>query len=369
VGSPEQFVPGICHLNHATGSADGGIAAAVADLIEAQRHQGLVPQWCTGDRHRSWRRDRHLLQEVLSLAPAVAHIHGLWRAPTRIVPGLAAAAVPVVIAPHGMLDPWAMANSRWKKQLVWRLWEHHAVAAAGCLQALCPAEADAIRALGFDGPIALIPNGVRAPEPGRRNGAPPWASCIAAGEKVLLFLGRFHAKKGLKPLLEAWSLVAKAAAAEGWWLVLVGYGDGGALRSRAEREGLERLLVLGPCFGAEQQACYNGADAFVLPSFSEGLPMAALEAMSWSLPCLLSPACNLPEAFTTGAALPVLPVASELVGSLHALLTMPKEERTQMGAAGSRLVQQHYSWPQAAEATMAVYRWLLGEGPRPVSLL
>ena len=35
--------------------------------------------------------------------------------------------------------------------------------------------------------------------------------------------------------------------------------------------------------------------------------MAALEAMAYRLSCLLSNACNLPEAFAVGAAVPVEP--------------------------------------------------------------
>ncbi len=341
----------------------------VAELSEAQHHAGWAVGWQTAAALPSWRRDRLLLAAVRQRRPGLVHVHGLWRSPTRIAPALAADGMPLVITPHGMLDPWAMANSRWKKRIVWSLWERRALAAAGCLQALCPAEVEAIRALGFSGPVALIPNGVRRPEPGRTATAPPWSDRIPAGEKVLLFLGRFHAKKGLAPLIEAWGQLAAAARAAGWWLVLVGQGDGGALQERVRREGLERILVLGPSFGAAKEACLAGAHAFVLPSFSEGLPMAALEAMSWSLPCLLSPACNLPEAFGAGAALPVTPDATNLAKPLHALLAMPEAERLQMGAAASRLMQRRYSWPQAAEATTAVYRWLMGEGPRPGSLL
>jgi glycosyltransferase involved in cell wall biosynthesis len=358
------------HLSHATtAAADGGIATMVAELSDAQQRAGLAVAWETAAPLPSWRRDRLLLNSVRRRQPGLVHIHGLWRSPTRIAPQLAAAGLPLVITPHGMLDPWAMANSRWKKRIVWRLWEQRALAAAGCLQALCPPEVDAIRALGFNGPVALIPNGVRLPQPDRPLPPPPWAGRLPEGEKVLLFLGRFHAKKGLVPLLQAWSQLSEAAGAAGWWLVLVGHGDDGALQARVQRERLQRLLVLGPCFGAEKEACLAAADAFVLPSFSEGLPMAVLEAMSWGLPCLLTEACNLPEAFTAGAALLVTPTSAGLQQGLQALMAMSEPERRGIGAAGSQLVRQRFGWAEVAEATGAVYRWLLGEAPRPDSLL
>jgi glycosyltransferase involved in cell wall biosynthesis len=40
------------------------------------------------------------------------------------------------------------------------------------------------------------------------------------------------------------------------------------------------------------------ADAFILPSYNEGLPMALLEAMSWRLPAITTPVGGIPEIIT-----------------------------------------------------------------------
>jgi poly(glycerol-phosphate) alpha-glucosyltransferase len=346
----------VVHLSHSAGAADGGIAIAVAELLAAQRQAGLDPRWFTTDHFTGFRRDRRLRRELSTAAPDLLHIHGLWRGPTRIAPALAASGLPLLIAPHGMLDPWALANSRWKKRLVWQLWERRALQAARGIQALCPAEAEAIAALGLATPIAVIPNGVAIPDRSLPIPAPPWSGQVPRGDRVLLFLGRFHPKKGIGPLLEAWSQLAPAAGRAGWWLALVGYGDGGALAARVSSEGMERCLVLGPCFGNAKDACLAGASAFVLPSFSEGLPMAALEAMAWRLPALLSPACNLPEAFGAGAAWPVAADEAQLVVGLRRLFAAGDQELAQMGEAGERLVRNRYSWAQVAEQIEDLYR-------------
>jgi glycosyltransferase involved in cell wall biosynthesis len=370
----------LCHLSHAADASDGGIATAVAALLAAQQAAGLAPSWLTADRFPPRQRDRALVAAALAsssippdpaLAPAeLLHIHGLWRSPTRIAPRLAAAGMPLVIAPHGMLDPGALAISRRRKQLVWHLWERRALRSARCLHALCPAEAAAIRALLPQAPIAVIPNGVELPAPlAPRLPPPAWAGVVPAGESVLLFLGRFHPKKGLDPLLAAWQAAAAAAERAGWWLALVGYGDGGALAQRVAdahaRDQLKRLLVLGPVFAAEKAAVLQAASAFVLPSFSEGLPMAALEAMAHRLPCLLSEACNLPQAFSAGAALVAEPQEAPLAASLQQLFALSASERAAMGAAGQALVREQFSWPQVAEQTRLLYSWILGGGPPP----
>lgn len=184
----------ICHLSHAADARDGGIAIALAELIAAQQASGLSLTWLTADHFPAHRRDQRLRQEVLAAQPALIHLHGLWRSPTRIAPRLASAGLPLLIAPHGMLDPWALAQSRWKKWMVWRLWEHRALAASSCLQALCSAEVAAIGALLPQAPIALIPNGVALPDqaPAARQALPPppWADAVPPGDRVLLFLGQ-----------------------------------------------------------------------------------------------------------------------------------------------------------------------------------
>jgi glycosyltransferase involved in cell wall biosynthesis len=363
-----------CHLSHAADASDGGIATAVAALLHAQQSAGLSPSWLTADRFPARQRDRSLFAVATLSPPDLLHLHGLWRSPTRIAPRLADAGLPLVIAPHGMLDPGALAISRRRKQLVWRLWEHRALGSARCLHALCPAEAAAIRALLPRAPIAVIPNGVELPASSSQPRAPTlpppaWAGMVPDGEPVLLFLGRFHSKKGLDPLLAAWQAAAAAAERAGWWLALVGYGDDGALAQRvaaAQARGeLKRLLVLGPVFAAEKAAVLQAASAFVLPSFSEGLPMAALEAMAHRLPCLLSAACNLPQAFSAGAALAAEPEQAALSASLLQLFALSAGERAAMGAAGQALVRNHFSWPQVAEHTRQLYSWILGGGPPP----
>lgn len=384
----------VVHLSHSSGSLDGGIATAVADLVEAQRLHGLDVRWLTaaelpdprrpGRRPPAWRRDRVLLAAsraalggcagapaAATAQPAVLHLHGLWRSPSRCSGWLRdgnGRRPPLVVAPHGMLDPWALGHSRWKKTLVWHAWERRALERAGALHALCQAEADSLRALGLTAPIAVIANGVRLPDDaaaGRPLPPAPWAEQVPEGERVLLFLSRFHAKKGLEPLLQAWAALGDEPRRRGWWLALVGYGDNGALAAQVALQGPERVLVLGPCFGAAKEACLAGARAFVLPSFSEGLPMAALEAMAYRLPCLLSPACNLPEAAAAGAATAVDPEAGALADALRRLLQQPPAELAAMGEAGRRLVADRFSWQQMAARTAALYGWLHGGDARP----
>ncbi len=125
-----------------------------------------------------------------------------------------------------------------------------------------------------------------------------------AGKFVLLFFGRVHVKKGLDLLAEALGRVAPAHP--DLHLVIAGTDDGALspFRDRMAELGLtRRITYLGHVARpARPTAAWSAADAFVLPSYSEGFSMAILEAMACRLPCLITTACHFPEAAAAGAA-------------------------------------------------------------------
>ena len=112
---------------------------------------------------------------------------------------------PVVVAPHGSLDAWALNNSRWKKRLATWFFKDEQLRRATSFRALCEAEADAIRAYGLRQRIEIIPNGVELPDL-----LPAEDTEITEWKKRLLFLGRIHPKKGLVGALRAWAEICNS---------------------------------------------------------------------------------------------------------------------------------------------------------------
>jgi len=297
------------------------------------------------------------------------HVHGLW-----MYPSIAArrwhlrTRRPYVISPQGMLDPWALANKSWKKRLAMRLYEDAHLQSASCLHAVSESEVESIRALGYKAPICVIANGVNPPPTGLP--PPAWRKKIPAGDRVLLYLGRVTPKKGPSQLIRAWSaLQDNGPAARPWHLVFVGPGPEPylqELRSIAVQSGVEYSVhFAGPAYGADKAASFGASDAFVLPSFSEGMPLAALEAWSHGLPALLTPQCNLPEGFTRGAAVASEPEVGSLVDGLRQLTMMTDEQRLAMGQKGLQLVNDRFSWIAATKQLEQVYRWMLGQQAQP----
>jgi poly(glycerol-phosphate) alpha-glucosyltransferase len=171
-------------------------------------------------------------------------------------------------------------------------------------------------------------------------------------------------------LLQAWKTATQSAANKGpWVLVIAGWDQGGheaELKSLTTSLGISSsVFFVGPQFDEAKNASYACADAFVLPSFSEGLPMVVLEAWAHSLPVLMTPQCNLPEGFAAQVAVRIETDADSIAEGLTTLFALPDHERVAMGAMAQQLVKDKFTWPQIASQMFAVYRWLLGQGERP----
>jgi poly(glycerol-phosphate) alpha-glucosyltransferase len=381
------------HLSWLLSGGGGGIPPAIFGLAAAQRSLGIDARvHGIADRRASvvnsldvpHEQFRALGPLALGFAPGMEaavgtdppdllHLHGLftwpshvarrWRRQTRR---------PVVVSPHGMLDPWALANSAWKKRLFLWLVENDNLRGAACLHALCWPEAENIRRLGLRNPVAILPNGVdldQLPAPA------PRASFDrlfpeATGRRLLLFLARIHPKKGILRLLDAWaaSKVEGLLAPQGWLLVVAGpdqLGHRAQVEERILTLGLERdVLLTGPLSRDTKWAAFSAADGFILPSSSEGFPMAVLEAMASRLPVLLTRQCNV-DAEALGAGLVCEPETGSIAKQLRVFLELGDKDRRAFGDKGRAAVEERYSWQRIAPNMIEVYSWLLGSGRRP----
>ena len=350
-------------------------------------------------------------------SPDLVHTHGLW-----VYSSIATnqyrhrRGVPYVISAHGMLDPWAVQNSRWKKVVAHFFYEGAHLREASCLRALCADEARAIRQLGLKNPIAIIPNGIDLPTAvadnrttgqqddgtARREVGGQWSvvsGLKSDGRKVLLYLGRIHPKKGLVNLLRAWASVVGSPVVGGlgseWTLAIAGWDQGGheaelqrlctelglawadvrsettgqqdngTARLKSVVRGPSSVVFLGPQFNEGKAACYENCDGFILPSFSEGVPMVVLEAWAYGKPVLMTPECILPEGFAAGAAIRIETNVESIAQGLREFFQAPSSSLHALGSNGRALVAERFVWPKIAVEMQQLYEWLLGGGPPP----
>jgi glycosyltransferase involved in cell wall biosynthesis len=381
--------PRVAVLMASVSRLSGGVFWAVRSLTEALHQRGAEVavfgglDSCSPEDTESWKGPSvnaipprgprsfgylpGLRDELTHFSADVLHVHGLWMYPS-VVARWASKTTPHIISPHGMLDPWAVRNSAWKKTIAGVLYENSNIARAKCIHALCEAEYSAIRHLGIKSPVAIVPNGVELPDPSAVVTAPEWRNRLPSGAKVLLYMGRIHPKKGLIALLRAWHASQHRTSMRDWHLVIAGWDQdqySADLQSYVINHRLTSSVhFVGPQFGSAKSSTFLCADAFVLPSLSEGLPMAVLEAWSYSLPVLMTPECNLSAGFASGAALRI-EGDQGISSALESLCEMNDQERRAVGAQGRRLVEQQFRWSIVAKAMSEVYDWMLGNGSKP----
>ena len=310
---------------------------------------------------------------IAQFGPQLLHSHGLWTHQSATVASYARRLnLPWLVSPHGMLDSWALANSHWRKRLAGLAYENVHLHGAACLHALSEAEALSIRAYGLRNPICVIPNGIDLPGPAPTT-LPPWAGELPANARVLLYLGRLHPKKGLSSLIEAWRLVQGMPQSAGWHLVIAGWDQGGyraQLELQVAQAGLKaQVHFVGPQFASDKAASLAHVNGFVLPSLSEGLPLVILEAWAYRQAVLMTPECNLPEGFHAGAAVEMAARPGSIADALVGFFALSDERRRAMGERGRQLAAERFRWPTIVGEMLAVYRWVLGGGPKPQSVI
>jgi poly(glycerol-phosphate) alpha-glucosyltransferase len=346
------------------------------------------------------------LANLLDADVDLAYAATLWKYPSwAVLNWQKKTRKPVVVAPHGSLDAWALNNSRWKKRVAAWLFKDEQLRRATCFRALCTAEAEAIRAYGLRQRIEVVPNGVELPE---KLTAEDTES--TEERRRLLFLGRIHPKKGLVGALRAWADIRnskfKIQNSKQWQFVIAGWDQGGhegelkalcgdlglriaacglaenlklnSYKLKTERaldiqgglrpeNGSSRMplpdvdvVFFGSAFGEEKEVLLRSAEAFILPSFSEGLPMSVLEAWAYGLPVLMTPECNLPEGFASGAALEIRSGEGSFQNGMRTLIEMTDQERAAMGLRGRRLVEEKFTWSKVAAQMRRLYEEVLG---------
>lgn len=214
-------------------------------------------------------------------------------------------------------------------------------------------------------PAVYIPNGVTTTVPRPASAVARFG--IEPGRYVL-FVGRFVPEKAPDLLIRAFRRLDHPVR-----LVLAGgssYTDAYAAELAQLAAGDARVVMPGYVYGADLEALYDHAAAFVLPSSLEGLPLTLLEAASHAVPIVASDIAPHLEILGPGrAGARVFPSGDELAlaAALDRVLGHPDGERT--GAARLReRVLDHYSWDRAVEATETLYRVVLGQLDRVIDL-
>ena len=303
--------------------------------------------------HRfAWRRGRGLPAIVAGLVGlmareriALAHSHDIpSHLALRLARALARAPRPAGVASvHGHVDGT-------RRQ---RIWNGIARAALPGFDQVVIGSPAMRPHLGFVPPdrLSLIWNAVEI-------GPAPRPAPLAAGPLRLVCLGRLSAEKGHAVLVDA----VHRARASGCDLRLriVGTGDEeAAIRAQVARLGLGDIVELAG-FAPDAGAAVAAADALVLASLQESLPLTVLEAMALGVPVIASAAGALPEVVGDGVCGFIVPVGdAPALAAAFGAAARDRAGLARLGAAGRARAEARHSAAAFLSATEALYARLL----------
>jgi len=215
--------------------------------------------------------------------------------------------------------------------------------------------------------VVVIHNGcdLRRFTPGHRAPAGLRESLgFGATDPVLVVVGRLEPQKGHRVLFDA--LPAVRARFPRVRLVCVGEG---ALRHELERHVAAAGLVDAVRFVGQQANVADWlalADVTVLPSFYEGLPLAAIESLAAGRPMVASAVDGTPEVVVDGATGLTVPPGdtAELARGLCRLLGDPRL-REKLALAGRDWVLERFNAEGQIQRTEALYQRTLRHLGRP----
>ncbi|MBS3967370.1 MAG: glycosyltransferase [Truepera sp.] len=176
---------------------------------------------------------------------------------------------------------------------------------------------------------------------------------------VWLAVGRLDVQKDYPTMLRA--LAATLPGYPQTRLLIVSEGP-----LRADLEALSAQLSLAEqvtFLGARNDvpALMQAADAYLMSSAWEGLPMVLLEAAASSLPIVATDVGGNREIVLDGKSGWLVPPSDPvaLAAAMQRLMAMPETARRQMGEAGRNYVRQHYDLERVVDTWEALYQELL----------
>ncbi len=278
--------------------------------------------------------------------------------------------IPYIVTPRGMLEPWSLSQKKWKKKLALWLYQLKDLKTSVCIFTTAEMEAQNVRKLGVNVPIAVIPNGIST----------EGYTCRKSMDKVkkqVLFLSRIHEKKGIEILVDVWEQLIPQFP--DWNLVIAGNGEEvyiNQLKDLVSQKSLNgSVQIIPPVFGEEKLDLYQTSSLFVLPSYSENFGMVIAEAMSCGVPAVTTKFT--PWNLLNGNMVSMGVQAKEKTGwcielskeelekAMREAMSMSAQELYDMGQKASLLIKENFDYRSVAKKTKDLYCWILGEGNKP----
>lgn len=291
------------------------------------------------------------------------YVSSIWGYP--FIPACRAAIrqqVPFVVTTRGSFIRWTWEGKYLKKLAYHRLVERSLLNQAAALHYTTSLEVEESRWMGLNMPYFVVPNPVNIEEFGQMPEAGGFRDKygLDSQAKIILFLGRVEAFKGIDLTLQAFAKVINQFPETR--LVLAGPEEDGYLQTITEMaislKIYERLIIAGFLNPSQRLEAIADSDIFVLASYSENFGVAVVEAMAGGLPVLISDHVGIANDVKDNDAGIVVSLNHEALAEGMAQLLLSDEQRKRMGCNGKQAAQ-NYRPQNVAETILAEFEGIL----------
>ena len=224
-------------------------------------------------------------------------VHGLWNFGS-VLAFFSNNTSKLILTIHGFMDPYVLKRSRLKKWLFWFIFQKYCFKKASTIHVISSDEEVLLKDLfpQFTNKIRFVPNGISRPLATKSIIEPSESFkqvidiFLANSEYTFLYLGRINKKKGIDLIFESFFNLVNKRNSKNIKLIIAGPID----HYNSEFEELKNrfmhsnILILPSIISEEKVYLFSNVNSFLLPSYSEGFSIAALEAISYGKACIFS---------------------------------------------------------------------------------
>jgi len=281
----------------------------------------------------------------------LAHIHAVFNhSSVAAAQACRRAGVPYIIRPLGTLDPWSMTQKSFRKRLFWELSGKRMLHQAAAVHYTSEVEKlSTERHLGLNhGRVIALGIDINTPNSNGRMFSEPY----------VLVLSRLHPKKAVDVLIDAFQSLIQTEKFAAWRLVIAGDGPADYVSKLKAQAATGRITFTGWLDDDKKHSMLAGASLLALPSHQENFGLCVMEALSHSVPVLVSPNVNLATEIVSANAGWISAIDKDALATKLAEALSNEDELKKRGRAGKQLSQK-YSWENTARELADLYRHIL----------
>ncbi len=267
----------------------------------------------------------------------------------KIVYRLVRKKTPYIIVPRSQMTYQAKRTKRTKKLLAGFLFFNWFVRNAKAIHYLTEAEKNDSKK--YNAPSFVIPNGIELPI--------NYAHINHNEGLKLIYVGRINLfQKGIDVLLEACGKIKTQLREKNVHISLYGPSQIGgtekAIKRCTELKIGDIVDINGPVYGDEKAEKLKKSDIFIMTSRFEGMPMGLIEALSYGLPCIVTPGTNMMDEIVNGGAGIGCEFSAEKIAEAI-LIAIAKQDELKIMGSKARNLAENYSWAGIARKTHVLY--------------